>query len=743
MSENKKEKKLPGKDYYRSGKAKDTEKAVTPKLTDEEKAEFAEVFEEKEDVKTYNPASEKKAKKEKSNGDKTMLFKKLDNGKADGKASAESIGGENISNTRYFNLRGKGKKAVPDKGRKNLMQNFRVLSKNREDRAILEAAPVGKGGKSFADSVKPEQGEDLFDAVERTYISKTEEKNRQKEKTSVKKQRNENGAKLGAEMQESFTAEIEYRKKAMIVYGVLFGICLVLTLFFGKTVFSAAANLVLSLAVCVLAFPVFEKSLGALKSFSAVSDTAVAVMSFFVVLHNICALVLGQTGEFYTLCLIFGCFVRVCADYFRLKNKLRLVSAALKSKSLSTLQRISLKKDAVSFSKKSGKSDEPAIFYCTKAMLDTSLEEPEADSLRENKYFVFTTSFVLISALAVGLSCFVTRMTGFSFVSALTATVCALLPLMYDPLSRFVFYRNGTQLLEEGACISGREALTHIGRSDGFVLDASDVFTGEVARFRKSAISRMDQNDSAVFAALLIREAGSVLAPCFDSFLEQMNIDLPPVENFLYEERLGYSAWVLDRKVLVGNRQMLLNHSISVPTKDQEKAYAKNRYVMYVVIDGEITATFLVGYKVLTSLRRYYRDFSKTGMVLMLNSKEAFLDEQAVASRLAVDVSSVKILSSKATAIMEKYNSHYEKQVPTGLLCSGKKRSIMHLIMGCYNANAADRLILIMMLTGQLLGFSVLVLSAILNIKLMFNPVAIVAIRLIWSAVTALLVSRK
>lgn len=743
MSENKKEKKLPGKDYYRKGKTGDKEKAVTKKVTEEEKAEFAEVFEEKEEVKTYTPASDKKAKKEKAAPDKTVLFKKLDNGEKDTPASAEGIGGEGIDSTRYFSLRGKGKKSSPEKGKKNLMQNFRVLSKNREDRAILEAPAVGKGGKSFADSVKPEEGEDVFDAVERAYISRTEEKNKPKEKESAKKLRNEKGERLAAEMLESFGKEIADCKKAGIVYGALFAVSLVLTVFFADTFFYLIASLVLSIAVCVLAFPVFEKAFGALKSFGAVSDTAVAVMSFFVLLHNICALILGQTGDLYTLCLIFGCLVRVCSDYFRLKNKERLVKMALGNKSLSSLQRVSLKKEAVTFARKAGKRNESDIFYCTRAMLDTSLEEPENDSLKENKYFIFTTSLVLISAIVVGIFCFVTKLSGFSFVSALTATVCALLPVMYDPLSRFIFYRNGSQMLEEGACISGREALTHIGRSDGFVLDADDVFSGEVSRFRKSALSKMDQNDSAVFAALLIREAGSVLAPCFDDFLEQMNIALPPVENFLYEERLGYSAWVLDRKVLVGNRQMLLNHSISVPTKEQEKAYSKNRYVMYVVIDGEITATFLVNYKVLTSLRRYYRDFNKTGMVLMLNSKEAFLDEQSVAAKLCVDVSSVKILSSKATAIMEKYNVNYEKQLPTGLLCSGKKRSIMHLIMGCYNANAADRLILIMMLTGQLLGFGVLVLSAVLNMSLLFSPIAIVAIRLIWSAVTAFLVSRK
>ena len=738
MSDNK-EKNLPAEDFDDT-KIAGAEEIKNEKPDAGEEAEAAAETEE-EEVKTYSPG--KKAKKEKSGPDKTMLFKKLDNGKQETEASAESIGGEGISNTRYFNLRAKGKKGAGEKPRKNLMQSIRVLSKNREDRAILEANPDGKGGKSFADSVKPEEGEDLFDAVERVYLSKTEEKNKQKEKVSAIKKRNEKGARQGTEMKQSLADEISGCKKAMLVYGILFAVSLVLTLFFADTVFGVAAGLVISLAVCVLSFPVFEKSFSALKGFTAVCDTAVAAMSFFVVLHNIVALVLGQTGTVYTLCLVFGCFMRVCSDYFKAKNKLRLVNAALKSKSLSTLQRISLKKDAVTFTKRSAKSGEPAIFYCTKAMLDTGLEEPANDSVKEKKYFVFTTSLVLISGLVVGLFSFVTHMSGFSFISGLTAAVCALLPVMYDPLSRFVFYRNGNHLLEEGACISGREALTHIGRSDGFVLDAADVFTGEVSRFRKSAVSKIAQNDSAVFAALLIREAGSVLAPCFDSFLEQMNINLPPVENFLYEERLGYSAWVLDRKVLVGNRQMLINHSITVPTREQEKSYSKNRQVMYVVIDGEITATFLVSYKVLISLRRYYRDFNKTGMVLMLNSREAFLDEQAVASRLSIDVSSVKILSSKAIAIMDKYNTHYERQMPTGLLCSGKKRSIMHLIMGCYNANAADRLILIMMLAGQLLGFGALVLSAVLNVSMLFSPLAIIAIRLIWSAVTALLVSRK
>lgn len=739
MSENK-EKMLPEKDSSRDGEERDGNNSRTGKVTADEKAESADVFGEDE-VKTYTP--EKKASDKKAQAEKTMLFKKLDESAVQEDDGSGKATGDTLSNTRYFNLRSKGKNTAADKNRKNLMQNFRVLKKNREDRAILEAAPAGDGGRGFADRVRADDGEDIFEAVEKAYNSKREQKKKAAEKKSLRDRRNEAAAEKGAQMAQELQQELSKHEKGMLVYGVLFAVSLITTLFFADTVFYAVLSLVISLAALVLSFPVFEKSFRALKNFNAVSDTAVAVMCFFTVLHNICILALGQRAGAYTLCVIFAFLVRICSSWLRLKNKQRLVSMALSSKSLSILQRIPVKKDAASFTRKIGKNGEPDIFYCTRAMLDTSLEEPESENIRENKYFVFTMSFVLLCCVVVGLSCFAVQMTGMSFIAALTATACALLPIMYDPVSRLVFYRKGKEMLEQGACISGREALTHIGASDGFVLEAKDVFCGEVSRFRKSAISKISQNDSAVFAALLIREADSVLAPCFDSFLEQMDIDLPPVENFLYEERLGYSAWVLDRKVLVGNRQMLLNHSVSVPSKEQEKAYGQGRYVMYVVIDGEITATFLVGYKVLSSLRKYSRDFNKTGLVIMLNSKEAFLDEAAVAAKLSVDASSVKILSSKATAIMEKYNSRYEKQIPTGLLCSGSKRSLMHLIMGCYNANASDRFILIMMLLGQLLGFIALMLAALLNMKLFFNPVCIVALRLLWSLITALIIEKR
>ena len=790
MSEDKKEKKLPGKDYFRTRDSSSDRKHIHTELSEAEKAEFRQAFadEDDTDVKTYTPATagakkpaaeksaaqedmyklpefdadeffstlgidlgiEKKkteSKPEPVGADKTQVVKKAAEKKED--TASEANGGKDVSatdtlsRTRHFNLRSITRKMPLDKSKKSFMQNFRVLSKDREDRAIIEAAPAGNGGRAFADSVKPKKGEDIFEAVEKAYLEKDEVTQIKIENTQLRKQRNARGAEKAAEIRRYAEEKLAKEKNKLLIYGVLFAVCMIMTLFFKNMSFYPVFSLIVSAVLVVMSFSAYTASFRAVRRFSAVPETAIVIMSFFVLVHNIAMLVLNQGGSIYTVCVIFACFMMSFSSYFRLKNRIRIVTMATKSKSLSLIQRVPVRGETSPLAPNVESGAEPDIFYCAKAFLDCAVDEPDYDATKENKYCIFSMSLVLLSALVVGLICFATQLTGISFVSAFTATVCALLPVMYDPISRYVFYKKGKDLLRQGACVSGREALQSISNSDGFVLDARDVFAAEVSRFRKSAVSNIAQNDSAIFAAMLLNEAGSVLAPCFDSFMSQLNIKLPPVENFQYEERLGYSAWILDRKILVGNRQMLVNHSVTVPSKEHEKAYGKNRFVMYVAVDGEVSATFLVNYKVLSSLKKYSQDFNKTGLVLMLSSKEAFLNEEIVSSRLSLDISSVKVLSAKATELMDKFNSSIEEQTPTGLLCSMKKKSIMHLIMGCYNLSSSEKLIRALMTIGQVLGLVLMVVSPLLRMPVFLNPMTIVIIRLIWCAIVDFVVEYK
>ena len=50
----------------------------------------------------------------------------------------------------------------------------------------------------------------------------------------------------------------------------------------------------------------------------------------------------------------------------------------------------------------------------------------------------------------------------------------------------------------------------------------------------------------------------------------------------LYEDKMGTSAWIYKRKVLVGNRDLLIRHGVNVPKESYEKRYTiKNRKALY------------------------------------------------------------------------------------------------------------------------------------------------------------------
>lgn len=83
-------------------------------------------------------------------------------------AEKENDGGEADEKTKHFSLPGFGKKADRDeKIRENLMDNFRVLAKEAEDKPILERREGKNPAESLPDTLETANGENIFDAVDR------------------------------------------------------------------------------------------------------------------------------------------------------------------------------------------------------------------------------------------------------------------------------------------------------------------------------------------------------------------------------------------------------------------------------------------------------------------------------------------------------------------------------------------------------------------------------------------------
>ncbi len=655
--------------------------------------------------------------------------------------------------TRHFNLKDYIKKSSKQSGdsakKKSFRKGFRVLNNKKSDEAILEASPTGDGMDSMMDSLDTKEGQDLFEAVEKAQLEESISAN--------------DDAKFRLQALEQYrdkiAARLSLEKKELIALFALGVLSLILLLLEGlyqqggalEILFSKGAILYggLNLIILALAAFVVRKELVAgikgIRYANPDKNTVMSVIGFFLFFHNVIFMIKGSIGtavSAYTLCFIFAAFVRYLSLYmedFSARNAAEMIIR--NEGDCEGIHVIDSKHDALAIAHGLSKEEKPSVLYGAYSKADSFVKDRELPRKNEEKFYSISCMAVVAVCFIVSLIALVTKADTNIFFTVLISGICLCLPLSADFLEKVLFMTENRKLLAYGGYINDYNAIDEVGKADAVVCQSEDLFTCDVSRFKKVNGASLSKSDSAVFAAIALKAGGSMLGECFDDFIESLGIELPEAEGIQYEEKLGFSCWILERRVLVGNREMLLQHSIEAPTEEEEKAYGGKKFVMYVVVEGELVATFLVQYKTKKSFKRIAREFSKTGFALLINSKEPCLNEENTAERLSVETATVKLISNKALGIIKEYEDYPAKGRGTSLICLKKKNGILPLAVTVRNFYSISRIADIISIAGQGLGLLFVVLGAFMNISAFTSPLSVVLFHILWSALTVFSVS--
>lgn len=726
----------------------------------EEPALEMEIDELLESLGIHVDVSELSLKKEETEDtEKTQVMVKLDSEKAeedDGatrhftlpeKEEAES----DVGSTRHFSLKNQKK---PDRAeaeqklkasRKNLMQNFRVLSRKRDDEAILEAIPEGDGKESMMDNIWAEDGEDLFDAVEKA--------ERRKKRHSLKEEKKK-AVISGKAAEEGLKKTLRAQRVRLISLGAVFLFSLIISIV--PSILASAdtpqeklpsVSLFVLMNMAALASSVFITKdyyrSGAVSLYYMVADgdTCLLISAAFAFLQQIFTLIFQSRFDLaslkmFTSVAVFASAMRVLCDYFRTSTALRGIRTLMDNDGISCIQAVESKNDSAVLAHGLSEDGKPRLLYCAQTDMKEGVSTDITAIKTEDKYYIGSS----IASVAVAFVCaviYLIKTKDFpSFLVALMSGMAITLPVMCDTAASAMSYFKNLKLSKIGAAATSYEAIREIGKSNAIVMDASDIFMGVVSKFKRAPGCRIAKSDSVVFAAATLKKAGSILSGCFDEIVSQMGIILPEAEDFAYEEKLGYSCWIADRRVLVGNRQMLIEHSIPAPTEYEEKQYAGKGNVMYVVVEGELTATFVISYRVLSKARKASAAFASTGLVLMLTSKEPCLTEQTVSSALGISVTKVKMVNSKGTGIMEKYRENKSMRKEAGVFCSGKSGSLLALAAEAHRIYTSNKFLFILHIGSHVVAAALMLLAVLWNITTFMSPAFIIFYLLLWSTAT-------
>lgn len=635
--------------------------------------------------------------------------------------------------------------------RKHFVDNFRVLAKPTQDKPILERVSESTGARSLADSVVSEEGKGLFEAVDKANKAISAKIAKQALQREKAKENSEKSKNLKKRLKESVNKKSLKLKILMGITGVALLMSMItaaynpggiLEFLFGNGArIYTAVNVVLFAAGALVALEIFKKTVSSLKDHKITSSVCVSLISIFILIQAAVSLIVGMNEETGFLSYsAFGLFIMTAemySDIMRERTLFRNLSVMNRARNLVGLQRVDNKSDADALAKQISRNDYPVIYYSADANVPENPIEISESGALDGRFYSFFILILMVVSLLLSFTIGIIQKRPSLIATCFVGCVCLCFPVLTGAIGEILHSSRVASIAAFGGVIMGIEACEEIGQANAFVFDSKDIFEARVPIYRVAPNSLINENDTIIFAAATLKNTRSLIADSFDDILSENKISLPEAENVQYEDGLGYSSWVAGRRVLVGNREMLIAHSIAgCPSEEEEAKYANGKSVMYVVVEGIIVATFIVSYAVKNEVRKNISTFKNTGIIIMFCASDPCLSEAVAAEKLGVDAASVKLVTSPGSEIISAYKEHDSDRIDNGLLCSKEKKNILALTCAAHSLFGAKHISRIIFIIAAVINFALLAFCAFMGVSVSFTSITIIILQILWSAVS-------
>lgn len=303
-------------------------------------------------------------------------------------------------------------------------------------------------------------------------------------------------------------------------------------------------------------------------------------------------------------------------------------------------------------------------------------------------------AFFSMDALAFGLSIFSMLM---------CATSCVAMPFVANvPLERI----SNRTIIKKGVML-GYQSVDDFYDTNSILVNTDSLFPEHSIQLGGVKVfSNTKVNEALLEAASLTHHAGSVMRHLFSDVVDENQDILYQIENFSFEESMGLCGWIHNRRVLFGNRELMLSHNIEgLPTKTKESEYTgDNQEAMYLSISGNIAALFTVEIRADREVKRWAKQLAKHKIFMILKSVDPCLTLGKISSLFGVPKSMFRILPKK---LHKDFDEETRKTVrlSASIACSGKFSSFAQLIIGTKVIHSAAVLGLIFQTVSVILGF--------------------------------------
>jgi len=368
-----------------------------------------------------------------------------------------------------------------------------------------------------------------------------------------------------------------------------------------------------------------------------------------------------------------------------------------------------------------------------------------------DRFAKYSAPIILIAGLLTGLLSFICDKHAGSSVDKIyvalaafsgTVTMCSSLSLILAvnlPISKAT-----NKYLQYSSVILGYSAVEEFSDTNSVMVDAVQLFPKEsVDLINLKLLSTEPLDECILLASSLVFRSDSVLKNSFYKILKGKLDMLYPVESYIYEDERGLSGWIDNKRVLLGTRQHMEDHSIDgLPPVSKEAEYGKGNVILYLSISGVICTMFVLKITPSISVTKWMQALEKEGVVTVVRNVDGFLTQEFLESLFDLDNGSIKMLPFR-------YHKEYENEVgfnereSSPMMCSGSFPSFAMLITGVKKIRSAAQLGIAIQVGSVALGAAICLISMLLGTFAQITPTLIIVYHLVFAGLTLLMLSSK
>jgi hypothetical protein len=296
-----------------------------------------------------------------------------------------------------------------------------------------------------------------------------------------------------------------------------------------------------------------------------------------------------------------------------------------------------------------------------------------------------------------------------------------------------------------GAMVVGYEGVKSVADTNAIMIDATDLFPqGTVVLGGVKSFGAENLEEAIIAATSLMNQAGGTIADVFEQVITDTGMELPKVSGVTLEDDNGVSGTVGGKLILVGSRDILVNHGITPPEREDIMKYLENgKKPLFIALDGKLAAMMVLSYKADKRRKIELRRMEETGISLIVRSVDANITPKFVGKLFDISESSVSVVTGKLGGVYSDVTDGEISRADALVATKGRVESLMSVVTASVKEKRIIHLIVAAQNIAVVLGFVLVALLSCASGLGQLSAVSIILYEIFWMAVVLLIPKLK